>query len=308
MRPAPAIRPRRGCRRCALLALVRRARRSVPAGGTRRWPAGSARPAGGRRLRLATAGTARPVDRPVLVRPGRPAPTRLPQAGASGASIAGCPLFPPDNPWRQVISAAPLNPRSAAWVASIGSGRFLHPDFGSDPSYGIPYSVVPAGQPKVPISFTDYGDESDPGPYPIPSGARIEAGGDAHVLVASGRLPPLRAVRGGPQRHRLDRRVRRGLRPALQRAAAGRLDLGRRRRPADPARTGPPGRGAGRAHRPRAAVHRRHHPARLHHPGHPPGRLHHRSERAADGRPVPVEGILRPEPLHRRGPGDPAVP
>jgi len=136
--------------------------------------------------RLATAGTVRKADRPVLVRPGRPAPTRLPQAGASGASIAGCSLFPPDNPWRRVISAAPLNPRSAAWVASIGGSRFLHPDFGSDPSYGIPYSVVPAGQPKVPVSFTDYGDESDPGPYPIPSAARIEAGGDAHVLVASG--------------------------------------------------------------------------------------------------------------------------
>ncbi|MBV9823099.1 MAG: hypothetical protein JO144_12740 [Actinobacteria bacterium] len=110
----------------------------------------------------------------------------MPQAGTGGASIAGCPLFPPDNPWRQAIAAAPLNPRSAAWVASIGAGRFLHPDFGSDPSYGIPYSVVPAGQAKVPVTFTDYGDESDQGPYPIPSGARIEAGSDAHVLVASG--------------------------------------------------------------------------------------------------------------------------
>jgi len=38
----------------------------------------------------------------------------------------------------------------------------------------------------VPVTFTAYGSESDPGPYPIPSTARIEAGGDAHVLVASG--------------------------------------------------------------------------------------------------------------------------
>ena len=39
---------------------------------------------------------------------------------------------------------------------------------------------------KVPITFTAYGSESDPGPYPIPATAKIEAGGDAHVLVASG--------------------------------------------------------------------------------------------------------------------------
>jgi hypothetical protein len=117
-----------------------------------------------------------------------PAPVRTSQfpARSGSASIAGCPLFPADNPWRRDISRAPVSSRSAAWVASIGGGRFLHPDFGSDPSYGIPYSVVPAGQAGVAVRFTDYADESDPGPYPIPPTARIEAGGDAHVLVASG--------------------------------------------------------------------------------------------------------------------------
>jgi hypothetical protein len=35
----------------------------------------------------------------------------------------------------------------------------------------------------VPVNFTDYGDESDPGPYPIPLGAPIENGSDAHVLA-----------------------------------------------------------------------------------------------------------------------------
>jgi hypothetical protein len=79
-----------------------------------------------------------------------------------------------------------VSSHSAAWVASVGRGGFLHPDFGSNPSYGIPYSVVPASQPKVKITFTAYGDQSNPGPYPIPATAKIEAGGDAHVLVASG--------------------------------------------------------------------------------------------------------------------------
>ena len=47
--------------------------------------------------------------------------------------------------------------------------------------------MVPASQPKVAIHFTAYGDQSDPGPYPIPPGAPIEGGsgssGDRHVLV-----------------------------------------------------------------------------------------------------------------------------
>jgi hypothetical protein len=101
-------------------------------------------------------------------------------------TIAGCPLFPSDNAWREDISRLPVSSFSAAWVASVGSTGHLHPDFGSDPSYGIPYSVVSATQPKVPVTFTAYGDQSDPGPYPIPTNAAIEAGGDRHVLVASG--------------------------------------------------------------------------------------------------------------------------
>jgi len=35
----------------------------------------------------------------------------------------------------------------------------------------------------VPITFVDYGDESDPGPYPVPPDAPVEAGSDHHVLV-----------------------------------------------------------------------------------------------------------------------------
>jgi hypothetical protein len=99
--------------------------------------------------------------------------------------IAGCALFPKDNPWRRDITHAPVSRHSAAWVRSIGRRVHLHPDFGSNPSYGIPYAVVPKDQKRVPIHFTAYGDESDPGPYPIPRTARVEAGSDRHVLVAS---------------------------------------------------------------------------------------------------------------------------
>jgi hypothetical protein len=97
-----------------------------------------------------------------------------------------CPLFPASNPLNQDISYAPVSPRSGAYIASIGLGGHLHPDFGTNPSYGIPYTVVGPRQPKVPIDFTAYGEESNPGPYPIPAGAPVEGAGEAgdrHVLV-----------------------------------------------------------------------------------------------------------------------------
>ena len=68
-----------------------------------------------------------------------------------------------------------------------GGQTKLHPDFGGNGAYGIPFLVVPATQPKVPIHYTAYGDESDPGPFPIPGNAPVEGGsastGDRHVLV-----------------------------------------------------------------------------------------------------------------------------
>ncbi len=98
-------------------------------------------------------------------------------------------VFPSDNPWNQEISELPIHPNSDGYLRSIGLDTGLHPDFGSvweGAPIGIPYVVVGADQPKVPVSFY-YADESDPGPYPIPPDAPIEGGpeseGDRHVLV-----------------------------------------------------------------------------------------------------------------------------
>lgn len=106
-----------------------------------------------------------------------------------GASLGGLPLFPADNDWNLDISGAPVDPNSAALIASIGLDRGLHPDFGTvyaGAPNGIPYVVVDSGQPKVPVTF-EYADESDSGPYPIPPDAPIEGGsdstGDRHILV-----------------------------------------------------------------------------------------------------------------------------
>lgn len=99
------------------------------------------------------------------------------------ASVGSCAVFPPNNAWNRDISADPLDPNSSNYINSIGAATHLHPDFGSDPTYGIPYTVVAGTQPLVPINFTEFGNQSDPGPYPIPSNAPVEAGSDAHVLV-----------------------------------------------------------------------------------------------------------------------------
>ena len=102
----------------------------------------------------------------------------------AGPAIDGCPAFPEDHILNTPIESLPVHSNSAAWIATIGAGGPLHPDFG--PDSGIPYLVVTSAQPLVNVSFA-YADESDPGPYPIPTNAPIEGGsassGDRHVLA-----------------------------------------------------------------------------------------------------------------------------
>ena len=97
---------------------------------------------------------------------------------------AGCTVFPATNVWNKDISTLPVARNSSAMINAIGLTRGLHPDFGSNLDYGIPYGVVDASVPKVNVSF-DYADESNPGPYPIPANPPMEAGGDHHVLLVN---------------------------------------------------------------------------------------------------------------------------
>jgi hypothetical protein len=125
------------------------------------------------------------------------------EAAGPYPNLGGCSVFPDPRPslpanapslpnqaaWNQDISKAPAAPGSAATIAYINSqgGDHLHPDFGSPRAYGFPYAVVDAGQRKLPIRYTAYGDESDRGPLPIPLNAPVEGGkrsdGDRHVLA-----------------------------------------------------------------------------------------------------------------------------
>ncbi len=128
----------------------------------------------------------------------------LAATGAGAApNVAGCSVFPDfagaanaksakdQTAWNQDVTKAPVHKRSKQIVRQInrGGGTDLHPDFGGDGEFGIPFEVVPPDQPNVQVSIGPDGfpDESDFGPAPIPPDARIEGGsgsdGDRHVLV-----------------------------------------------------------------------------------------------------------------------------
>jgi len=113
-------------------------------------------------------------------------------ATGAGASLNGFRPFPAGNAWNQNISAAAADPNSDSYINFIGATIPLHPDFGSGEYQGsfmgIPYSIVDSSEAPVNILFNAYGDESDPGPMPIPANANIEGypnpgNGDRHVLV-----------------------------------------------------------------------------------------------------------------------------
>jgi hypothetical protein len=122
------------------------------------------------------------------------------------------PLFPSDNWWNLDVTQAPVDARSAQFVAFINNGgnRRLHPDFGGYESpgsvsiYGFPYVVVGADQPKRAVSFYYAGESDgvnhDTGSsypfYPIPDEAitqpywieggdpgNANPGGDRHMLI-----------------------------------------------------------------------------------------------------------------------------
>jgi hypothetical protein len=104
-------------------------------------------------------------------------------------------IFPSDNALNRNISQDPVDSRSDAIIALIGSPG-LKSDFGSGlwegAPIGIPFILVCDSQSKIPVTFREndydgnYGDESDPGPYPIPLTAPVEGNGtgDSHVLAA----------------------------------------------------------------------------------------------------------------------------
>jgi hypothetical protein len=108
--------------------------------------------------------------------------------------LAALQVFPPDNPWNEDISKLPVHPKSKQLIAKIGADKKL--------AYNLDmgFVLVPPDQKKVSFKLTEYPDESDKGPFPIPDSAPIEGwplenkmtldevqrakvDGDRHVLI-----------------------------------------------------------------------------------------------------------------------------
>jgi len=106
----------------------------------------------------------------------------------SKADAENLQIFPSDNPWNLDISTAPIDPYNSQIIGGISTNA-IKADFGSglwdNAPIGIPYIVVCGSQPKIAINYTDYGDESDAGPFPIPLNAPVEGNGngDSHVIA-----------------------------------------------------------------------------------------------------------------------------
>lgn len=105
--------------------------------------------------------------------------------------IAGCPVFPADNPWNQRVDQLPVAKHSAQMVANIGPNAPVMPDFGSaaykgEVPIGDPITVVVNRTRWVHVHFR-WPSQSNRGLYPLPRHVAIQGGpdatGDRHVIV-----------------------------------------------------------------------------------------------------------------------------
>lgn len=89
------------------------------------------------------------------------------------AVVSSLQIFPVTNPWNERVADRPTMPNSEAMISQIisdlASNRRTLRAFKE-----MNFVLVPDAQPGVPITFTDYPDESDPGPYPIATNTPIE--------------------------------------------------------------------------------------------------------------------------------------
>lgn len=82
----------------------------------------------------------------------------------AGTTVAGCTIFPPDNPWNVAINGPEVQVIHT-YDSQISPGVALHPDFGGYTSAvgGIPFNVVQESQADMETEFTLFANESDPG-------------------------------------------------------------------------------------------------------------------------------------------------
>ena len=84
------------------------------------------------------------------------------------AILSALEVFPPDNPWNEIVDEWPRHPDSDRIIASIGADK----PFRGNPDMG--FLLVPPDQQKIDVAIVSYPDESDKGPYPVPDNIPIE--------------------------------------------------------------------------------------------------------------------------------------
>ena len=122
-------------------------------------PRTNTRPAAGEPARLARL---RSLTMPSIV---HPVMFDTPEADAILSALE---VFPPDNPWNQVVSDWPVHPNSKNIIASIGPQK----PFRCNTDMG--FILVPPNQTRLNVKLIGGAGESDPGPYPVPDNMPIE--------------------------------------------------------------------------------------------------------------------------------------
>ena len=97
------------------------------------------------------------IDRPILF-----------DSPEADAIVQALEVFPPDNPWNQVIEDWPVHPNSKNIINSIGASKKLRHN--SD----MGYVLIPPDQKKVDVQLGSAAAESEKGPYPVPDNTPIE--------------------------------------------------------------------------------------------------------------------------------------
>lgn len=87
---------------------------------------------------------------------------------SADAILSALETFPPDNPWNIPVDTWPLASNSADMITAIGTDKPLrcNPDMG--------FVLVPPNQVKLDVKLSQYSEESDEGPYPVPANTPIE--------------------------------------------------------------------------------------------------------------------------------------
>lgn len=97
--------------------------------------------------------------------------------GRWARSLRPCPLPAPGSVWAQDIQAAPVDPRSATWIAALGADSALFADFGGD--RGVPVQAVHWRQPQRALRL-HHAANSDAVGYPVGEDLQLERADAAH--------------------------------------------------------------------------------------------------------------------------------